>query len=174
MISASAWVMRTSKLRSCTVVAIGLPVAGSHGRSRAWIFFTFSFPFFEKYMVRNFFLQNYTSSIVGDGGRDLQSLQISVFSLQIWIVYRLFGHEDDFKWKNFELQNCRSRRKLQFCINFTSIWVHAKRLQFFNINWKLRSRYETESWIVYRLFDYEDDFKWENFELQSCISRWKL
>jgi hypothetical protein len=29
-------------------------------------------------------------------------------------VYRLFEYEDDFKWKNFELQNCRSHRNLQF------------------------------------------------------------
>jgi hypothetical protein len=33
---------------------------------------------------------------------------------EILIVYRLFDYEDDFKWKNFELQSCRSRRKLQF------------------------------------------------------------
>jgi hypothetical protein len=33
---------------------------------------------------------------------------------EIWIVYRLFDYEDDFNWKNFELQSCRSRRKLQF------------------------------------------------------------
>jgi hypothetical protein len=32
---------------------------------------------------------------------------------EIWIVYRLFDYEDDFKWKNFELQSCRSGRKLQ-------------------------------------------------------------
>jgi hypothetical protein len=33
---------------------------------------------------------------------------------EIQIVYRLFDYENDFKWKNFELQSCRSRRKLQF------------------------------------------------------------
>jgi hypothetical protein len=33
---------------------------------------------------------------------------------EIWIVYRLFDYENDFKWKNFELQSCRSCRKLQF------------------------------------------------------------
>jgi hypothetical protein len=27
---------------------------------------------------------------------------------------------------------------------------------------------KTEIWIVYRLFDYADDFKWKNSELQSC------
>jgi hypothetical protein len=34
--------------------------------------------------------------------------------IEIWIVYRLLDYEDDFKWKNSELQSCRSRRKLQF------------------------------------------------------------
>jgi hypothetical protein len=34
-------------------------------------FLHFSFLLFEKYMSRKFFLQNYTSSAVGDGGRDL-------------------------------------------------------------------------------------------------------
>jgi hypothetical protein len=33
---------------------------------------------------------------------------------EIWIVYRLFDYEDDFKWKNFELESSRSRQKLQF------------------------------------------------------------
>jgi hypothetical protein len=50
-------------------------------------------------MVRKKNLQNYTSGAVG---------------AEIWIVYRLFDYEDDFKWKNFELQSCRSHRKLQF------------------------------------------------------------
>jgi hypothetical protein len=33
---------------------------------------------------------------------------------EMWLVYRLFDYEDDFKWKNFEIQSYRSRRKLQF------------------------------------------------------------
>jgi hypothetical protein len=33
---------------------------------------------------------------------------------EIRIVYRLFDYEDNFKWKNFEIPSCRSRRKLQF------------------------------------------------------------
>jgi hypothetical protein len=34
------------------------------------------------------------------------------------VVDRLFDYEDDFKWKNFELQSYRSRRKLQFLYKF--------------------------------------------------------
>jgi hypothetical protein len=49
---------------------------------------------------------------------------------KIRIVYRLFYYEDDFKWKNFELQSCRFRRKLQFSYKVTSIRVQ-KKLQFF-------------------------------------------
>jgi hypothetical protein len=30
---------------------------------------------------------------------------------------------------------------------------------------------KTEIWIVYRLFDYKDDFKWKKFELQCYRSR---
>jgi hypothetical protein len=62
-----------------------------------------------------------------------------------------------------------------FYIKFTSIQIHAKKLQFFERKlkteiwiWKLISK------IVYWLFDYEDDFKWKNFVLQSCRSRRKL
>jgi hypothetical protein len=39
-----------------------------------FVIFSFSYIFLsilQKYMVRNFFLQNYTSSAVGDGDRDL-------------------------------------------------------------------------------------------------------
>jgi hypothetical protein len=32
---------------------------------------------------------------------------------EIRILYQLFDYEDEFKWKNFELQSCRSHRKLQ-------------------------------------------------------------
>jgi hypothetical protein len=52
-----------------------------------------------------------------------------------------------------------------FHIKFTSIRAHAKKLQFFE--YKLK----TEISIVYRLFDYKDDFKWKNFELQMSRSR---
>jgi hypothetical protein len=57
-------------------------------------------------------LQNYTSTTVGR-------------------VYRLFDYEDDFKWKNCELQSCRSRRKLQFSYK---VYLHPgsnKKLQIF-------------------------------------------
>jgi hypothetical protein len=49
----------------------------------------------------------------------------------MWIVYRLFDYEDDFKWKKFELQSCRSRRKIQFS---NKVYLHPssnKKLQFF-------------------------------------------
>jgi hypothetical protein len=32
---------------------------------------------------------------------------------QIGKVYQFFESQDDFKWKKFELQSCKSRRKLQ-------------------------------------------------------------
>jgi hypothetical protein len=70
-------------------------------------------------------------------------MQISVCSFQIWIVYRLFAYEHDFKWKNFELQNCRSHRKLQFSYK---VYLHPNSCKkvtiFLNMNWKPRSRYE--------------------------------
>jgi hypothetical protein len=50
---------------------------------------------------------------------------------EIWIVYRLFDYKDDFKWKNFELQSCRSCRKLQFSYK---IYLHPslnKKIQIF-------------------------------------------
>jgi hypothetical protein len=50
---------------------------------------------------------------------------------EIWIVYRLFDYEDDFKWKNFELQSCRSRRKIQYSYK---VYLHPssnKKLQIF-------------------------------------------
>jgi hypothetical protein len=34
------------------------------------------------------------------------------------MVYWLFELEDDFKWKKFELQSCRTRQKLQFSYKF--------------------------------------------------------
>jgi hypothetical protein len=46
-------------------------------------------------------------------------------------MYQLFKYEDDFKWKNFELQNCNLVESYNFHIKFTSIRVHAKKLQFF-------------------------------------------
>jgi hypothetical protein len=52
-----------------------------------------------------------------------------------------------------------------FHINFTSIRVHVKKLQFFERKLKNDLNMKTEIWIVCRLFDYEDDFKWKNFEL---------
>jgi hypothetical protein len=55
--------------------------------------------------------------------------------------------------------------RYNFHIKFTSIRVHAKKLQFFEHELK------TEIWIVYRLFDYEDNFNWKKFGLQSCRSR---
>jgi hypothetical protein len=51
--------------------------------------------------------------------------------IEILIVYLLFDYEDDFKWKNFELQSCRSRRKLQFSYKFTSIQVRTEKLAIF-------------------------------------------
>jgi hypothetical protein len=50
---------------------------------------------------------------------------------EIWIVYQLFDYEDDYKWKNFELQSCRSRGKLQFSYK---VYLHPcsnKKLQNF-------------------------------------------
>jgi hypothetical protein len=50
---------------------------------------------------------------------------------EIWIVYRLFDYKDDFKWKNFELQSCRSRRKLQFSYKVYLNLSSNKKLQIF-------------------------------------------
>jgi hypothetical protein len=50
---------------------------------------------------------------------------------EIWIVYRFFDYEDDFKRKNFELQSRKSRRKLQFSYK---VYLHPssnKKLQIF-------------------------------------------
>jgi hypothetical protein len=47
---------------------------------------------------------------------------------EIWIVYRLFDYEDDFKWKSFELHLVES---YNFHIKFTSIQVQIKKLHNF-------------------------------------------
>jgi hypothetical protein len=44
----------------------------------------------------------------------IQNLQKVASNSEIWIVYRFFESKDDFKWKKFELQSCKSCRKLQF------------------------------------------------------------
>jgi hypothetical protein len=49
------------------------------------------------------------------------------FRYQIWTVYRLFEHQDDFKWKKFELQSSRSRRPYKFHIKFISIEGRTKK-----------------------------------------------
>jgi hypothetical protein len=41
----------------------------------------------------------------------------------MWMVYQLFDYEDDFKWKNFELDLVES---YNFHIKFTSIRVQIK------------------------------------------------
>jgi hypothetical protein len=55
---------------------------------------------------------------------------------EIWIVYRLFDYEDGFKWKNFELQSCRSGRKLQFLYK---IYLHPssnkQKCKFLKTDW---------------------------------------
>jgi hypothetical protein len=54
---------------------------------------------------------------------------------EILIVYRLFDYEDDFKWKNFELQICRSCRKLQFSYK---VYLHPssnKKYKFLKTDW---------------------------------------
>jgi hypothetical protein len=58
------------------------------------------------------------------------TIQIWRLQTKIWIVYRLFDYENDFKSKNFELQSCRSRRKLQFSYK---VYLHSsfKKIQFF-------------------------------------------
>jgi hypothetical protein len=58
------------------------------------------------------------------------------------MVYRLFDYEYDFKWRNFELQSYRSRRKLQFSYK---VYLHPssnKKLKNFE-NSLDRSRYST-------------------------------
>jgi hypothetical protein len=62
----------------------------------------------------------------------------------------------------------RSQEIYKFVVQSFYIWSHLDS----QIIEKL-SRSQTEMWIVYRLFDYEDDFKWKSFELQSCRSRRK-
>jgi hypothetical protein len=59
--------------------------------------------------------------------------------------------------------------------NFVVQIFHLKSSSYLN-NWYIIQiwRLQTEIWIVYRLFDYEDDFKWKNFKLQSYRSRRKL
>jgi hypothetical protein len=63
--------------------------------------------------------------------------------------------------KNFELQNCKSRQKLQFSYKVYFRQSKCKKVTFFwkkSENWDLDMK--TEIWIIYRLFDYEDGFKW--------------
>jgi hypothetical protein len=50
---------------------------------------------------------------------------------ETWIVYRLFDYEDDFEKKNFEIQSCRSHRKLQFSYKFYLHPSSNKKLQIF-------------------------------------------
>ena len=43
------------------------------------------------------------------------------------MLCRLFKHHNDFKWKKFELQSCRSK-VYNFRINFITIWIHMNLL----------------------------------------------
>jgi hypothetical protein len=59
---------------------------------------------------------------------------------EIYIVYRLFGYEDNFRRKNFELQNCRSIESYNFYIKFTSIRVQIKKYKFLKRDWTPTAR----------------------------------
>jgi hypothetical protein len=50
---------------------------------------------------------------------------------EIWIVYRLFDYEDDFKWKTLNYKVVDLVENYNFHIKFTSIRVQTKKLKFF-------------------------------------------
>jgi hypothetical protein len=48
---------------------------------------------------------------------------------EIWIVYRLFDYEDDFKWKTLNYKVADLVESYNFHIKFTSIRVQAKKFR---------------------------------------------
>jgi hypothetical protein len=50
--------------------------------------------------------------------QDSQTPCDMTFFIQIGVVYRFFRSQDDFKWKKFELQSYKSRRRFQFSYTF--------------------------------------------------------
>jgi hypothetical protein len=57
-------------------------------------------------------------------------IKFTSMKIEIWIVYRLFDYEDDFKWKKL----CTTTDLVEsynFHIKFTSIRVQTKKLQSF-------------------------------------------